>query len=53
MATADTQPGPEPQQTATPRPTTYHEASSAYRYTDDARKRHDQLTQQDLSLIHI
>jgi hypothetical protein len=47
MATADPQPGSEPQQTATPPPTTYHEASSAYRYTGDAQQRHDQLTQRD------
>jgi len=47
MATADPQPGPEPQQTATPRPVTYHEASSAYRYTGDAQERHHQLTQRD------
>ena len=48
MAPADPQPGSELQQTATPQPvTTYHEASSAYRYTGDAQKRHDQLTQQD------
>ena len=47
MATADPQPGSEPQQTATPRPTTYHEASSAYRYTGDAQERHHQLTQRD------
>jgi hypothetical protein len=32
---------------ATPRPTTYHEASSAYSYTGDARRRHDELTQRD------
>ena len=30
---------------ATPRPTTYHEASSVYRYTGDAQKRHHDLTQ--------
>ena len=47
MTTADPQPAPETQQTATPQPTTYHEASSAYRYTGDARERHDQLTQRD------
>jgi hypothetical protein len=47
MATADPQPGSEPQQTATPRPTTYHDASSAYRYTGDAQERHHQLTQRD------
>jgi len=45
MAPADPQPGTENQQTAAPRPTTYHEASSAYRYTGDAQKRHDELTQ--------
>jgi hypothetical protein len=47
MATADPQPGSEPQRTATPRPTTYHEASSTYRYTGDAQERHHQLTQRD------
>ena len=47
MATADPQPGSALQQTAAPRPVTYHEASSAYRYTGDARERHDQLTQRD------
>jgi hypothetical protein len=45
MAPADPQPGTELQQTAALRPTTYHEASSAYRYTGDAQKRHDELTQ--------
>jgi hypothetical protein len=45
MATADPQPGSELQQMAAPRPTTYHEASSAYRCTGDAQKRHDELTQ--------
>jgi hypothetical protein len=29
---------------AYPRPITYHEACSAYSYTDDARARHDELT---------
>jgi hypothetical protein len=47
MATADPQPGADIQQAAALRPTTYHEASSAYRYAGDAQKRHDQLTQQD------
>jgi hypothetical protein len=47
MVTADPQRGSAPQQTATPRPTTYHEASSAYRYTGDAQERHHQLTQRD------
>jgi hypothetical protein len=45
MAPADPQAGTENQQTAAPRPTTYHEASSVYRYTGDAQKRHDELTQ--------
>jgi hypothetical protein len=45
MTTADPQPGSERQQMATSRPTTYHEASSVYRYTGDAQKRHDELTQ--------
>jgi hypothetical protein len=45
MAPADPQPGSELQQIAALRPTTYHEASSAYRYTGDAQKRHDELTQ--------
>ena len=45
MAPADPQAGTENQQTAALRPTTYHEASSAYRYTGDAQKRHDELTQ--------
>jgi hypothetical protein len=45
MTPADPQPGSENQQMATPRPTTYHEASSVYRYTGDAQKRHDELTQ--------
>jgi hypothetical protein len=45
MAPADPQAGTEHQQTAALRPTTYHEASSVYRYTGDAQKRHDELTQ--------
>jgi hypothetical protein len=30
------------------RPTTYHEASSTYSYSGDARERHDELTQREL-----
>jgi hypothetical protein len=45
MAPADPQAGTENQQTAALRPTTYNEASSVYRYTGDAQKRHDELTQ--------
>ena len=45
MVAAGPQAGAEIQQTAALRPVTYHEASSVYRYTGDAQKRHDELTQ--------
>jgi hypothetical protein len=44
MTTDDPQSEAEIQQMATPRPVTYYEASSTYRYSGDARERHDQLT---------
>jgi hypothetical protein len=45
MATDDPQDEAETQQPAAPQPTTYHQASSAYPYTGDARERHDELIQ--------